>query len=163
EIAQMETRMERHLENKTEEEKEEVKGFVGARKSFGFEKVKNLGDAAYWRFNTERGGEMVSLFGNETFTVYTKISHDADENLERAQMETRMERHLENKTEEEKEEVKGFVGARKSFGFEKVKNLGDAAYWRFNTERGGEMVSLFGNETFTVYTKISHDADENLE
>lgn len=84
EIAQMETRMEQHLENKTDEERESVRGFVEVRKSSGFEHVDNLGDAAYWRFNKERGGEMVTLFGNETFTVYTKISHDANENLDLA-------------------------------------------------------------------------------
>lgn len=91
-------------------------------------------------------------------TAYKEMSEE-----EIAQMEARMEKHLENKTEEERETVKGFVGARKSSGFEKVDNLGDAAYWRFNTERGGEMVTLSGNETFTVYTKISHDPDENFD
>lgn len=46
--------------------------------------------------------------------------------------------------------------------FKSVSDLGQSAFWKFNSQNGGELVVLLGNEKFSIYTKISHDADENL-
>jgi len=84
ELKEIDKNTQKHIENKTAEEKETVEGLVEARKNFTFEKIENFGRSSFWKFSVKNGGELVTLFGNEQFSIYIKISHDADENLELA-------------------------------------------------------------------------------
>ncbi|MET3731765.1 hypothetical protein [Moheibacter stercoris] len=84
EIAQIEENLNQHLESRSEEEKSSVQGLMTARTNFNFRNIENLGDKAYWRFSEEKGGELVTLFGNEKFSIQTKISLIENENLDLA-------------------------------------------------------------------------------
>ncbi|HLW62284.1 MAG TPA: hypothetical protein VKY33_02685 [Flavobacterium sp.] len=84
ELKELDKNTQQHTENKTAEEKETLKGIVEARKNFSYKKIENFGRSSFWRFSEKNGGELVTLIGNEKFSIYIKISYDADENLEMA-------------------------------------------------------------------------------
>lgn len=81
ELAQIEENLNQHLEGKSDEERKSVEGLVEARQNSTFQEIENMGDLAYWKFNLENGGELVTLYGNEKFSIHVKINHNADENL----------------------------------------------------------------------------------
>lgn len=81
ELSRIEKNMEKHLEDKSDEEKRAVEDLVELRKHTAYGKVNHLGQSAFWKFSTKNGGELVILWGKEQFTVFTKISHDEPENL----------------------------------------------------------------------------------
>lgn len=69
---------------------------------------------------------------------------------------------LEDRRQPEKKVANQMLEARKRNVFERVKDLGQSAFWKFHPQNGGELVVLFGNEKFSIYTKVSHEAEENL-
>lgn len=47
--------------------------------------------------------------------------------------------------------------------FELIEDIGSRAYWSWSRKGGGELVVLAGEANFTIVTKISNDANENLK
>lgn len=82
EVIQLQENTAKHLEDKSEDEKKSIEGIVEQRKKSSYEKVENFGESAFWRFSTERGGELVILYGNEQFTIYIKTNYKNQRNLE---------------------------------------------------------------------------------
>lgn len=82
------------------------------------------------------------------------------------EMEERIERGHQDKSEEEREQMKGFLKARASLSFEPLSDLGTAAYWEREMAQGNYLgVNLYvlsGTVTFRVKVKVSDDDDENV-
>lgn len=64
---------------------------------------------------------------------------------------------------EELESAKSLLKIRANMDFELVEDLGTRAYWKWGEQYGGELITLVGRSSFTIVSKISDDAHQNLE
>lgn len=82
------------------------------------------------------------------------------------EMEERIDRENQDKSEAEREQMKGFVRARENLAFQPVSGLGTAAYWERETAQGNHLgVNLYvlsGTVQFRIKLKVSDDDDENV-
>lgn len=90
EYREMEERIARESQDKSEAEREEMKGFVRAREHLTFHPVSGLGTAAFWEREMAQGNHLgINLYvlsGTVEFRIKVKVSDDDDENVRLAKL-----------------------------------------------------------------------------
>lgn len=74
----------------------------------------------------------------------------------------KIEKELSGKSKQNKADLESLINARKGSGYEKIYEIGESAFWKFDKDKGGDLVVLSGNESFTLNVKINHNPEENL-
>lgn len=93
--------------------------------------------------------------------VYKKITEE-----EYVSMAANIDNEFKDKTEDERNTMKGFLETRKNLNFEELPGLGTAAYWHSvnvsGVYYGVKIYVLIGTVEFEISAKVSLDDQENV-